>query len=876
MEQIEEVKEEKRQSFTIVDDVARSVCIVCAEMLEVPFTDDMSAQMELKMNIHLMAAHALNLNPEFRNKTCDERADYITQCTSNEKLDIDIQTLFGITANDDLTDFFIPWTPDCNMKSPGSVSTDAVETRPEIIPLHTRMLNCPACKCEFHSVDNLTVKLHLTRHYFKEIFKTLPRPKISNCHKCSLEFKNVFTLIVHLSVVHGVVDNILATQQEDLDLGEEAAKRTDGAAMNRYTRPVHGNRYMATCLLCGDSNIRLASEDNLNTASGEQKEQVILNGFGNHLLQKHLQEFFVVSATKLCAYCQGEFTTQDLYTEHLVQHHGIEILAVLKQIVFSPKESDANISFANFFVGFKNEKYLDSCHIDVEKLISEANFTHEDVHAPQSNKRKGDPIENTKLKKIKVCEDLRTGYDTSIICDICKIHISPKKEAEHVIQHIEDTLLASLENTNLICVNCDRHFTDRKSLALHLGIEHNHAVSHYKKLPRHSLPYKRNDFFKRLTLTVVNTCELCNQTINKDKKKTLINDYLQHMLQEHAAKFPQLRSKTCEVCNLKLDCTDYEIMLHVFSEHREQITQVIDTEFKSAGKKNCEICPDYSFDTPALKRIHLAKFHFQSEVMATFASTTDSKVCTVPGCTFETKVQAAAVAHNATAHKHVDSLLARQLLTSSGNGGRVSSFNAVMCCVCSEPVRQANVRNHLLSHVFTLVMVPWLTSDKCPFDNCKVQGGTDLIYGESLHHIGEAHLLKSIEFLNNDLVRSMTGSGLDLLELQLTIQSLLKSQVCIYCFEPLGVDAAVHMQNHLVQIVESSTDENMDCCELCDGFPCFDSVAELRAHLVKEHFRLKTELASLTMNNIEEKRRLAVGNSNKEKPISNKGWDFTR
>ena len=137
----------------------------------------------------------------------------------------------------------------------------------------------------------------------------------------------------------------------------------------------------------------------------------------------------------------------------------------MKQIVFDSKESDVNISFANFFVGFKNDKYLDSCHIDVDKLVNEVNFNREDVQAPQSNKRKGDPIVKTKLKKIKVCEDLRIGFDTSIICDICKIHISPMKEAEHVIQHIEDSLLASLENTNLICMNCDRTFTDKKSLA---------------------------------------------------------------------------------------------------------------------------------------------------------------------------------------------------------------------------------------------------------------------------------------------------------------------------------------------------------------------------------------------------------------------------
>ena len=92
LEQIEEVKEEKRQSFTIVDGVARSVCIVCTQLLEVPFTNDMSAQMEQKMNIHLMAAHALNLSPELRNKTCDERAGYFTQCTSNDIFDIDIKT----------------------------------------------------------------------------------------------------------------------------------------------------------------------------------------------------------------------------------------------------------------------------------------------------------------------------------------------------------------------------------------------------------------------------------------------------------------------------------------------------------------------------------------------------------------------------------------------------------------------------------------------------------------------------------------------------------------------------------------------------------------------------------------------------------------
>ena len=109
MEQIEEVKEEKRQSFTIVDGVARSVCIVCTELLEVPFTDDMSAQMEQKMNIHLMEAHALNLSPELRNKTCDERAGYFTQCTSNDIFDTDIKTVFGITANDDLKDFFLPF-----------------------------------------------------------------------------------------------------------------------------------------------------------------------------------------------------------------------------------------------------------------------------------------------------------------------------------------------------------------------------------------------------------------------------------------------------------------------------------------------------------------------------------------------------------------------------------------------------------------------------------------------------------------------------------------------------------------------------------------------------------------------------------------------
>ena len=847
------VQKKPKQAYDDDRNVAKSICIVCAESVEAPVSAVVQA-----MKNHLMS-HAQSLIPDYVKRWCldckksfSTSNEFLEHLWSHSSYSKHLQSLFGIgrsLPDEDIFGFFVP----CS-----SEKTTAPSTEP-VTPLHSRLLNCPSCNCNFSSVDDITVKLHLMRHYMTDIIKKRPTNNNLACQKCPLKFENQFTQIVHLTVAHNMIDEILATMK-DLPMEAEPRVGSDSSDMNRYTLPINSKRYRTTCLLCGSGDVILASADNVNRAPVEERESIISNGFGNHLLKKHLLEFFPTLSTKMCSDCNQSFNTEDHLIQHMVAQHSSKVLQVLRDVVYGSEPSQAKTLYSDFFVGYENKDYLDTVQFDMDILnegTRAAKDTDDTLLRSKSVKRKVEAVDGTKRRKVEEDVDyLRRGYAKSVSCDVCKIHISPKRQAEHVIKHVQKELIEFMEVGDSICRKCDKAFADQKALIQHLGLEHNHAMSLYKQLPSDRLAYKRKEFSMILQENVSPVCELCNNFSIPIGSKNAVLDYLNHMGTDHNDKFRSLKAKACDLCKIVVDGSEIGLLHHIYVEHRDHFKKIIETEFNSVGKENCEICKDPTFETPVQKRIHLARFHFQKEVLENFDSSTGMNICLIHGCKYQTSIKNAALNHSATVHKDVDAMLAKQLLRAKGV---MSQTKAVMCSICAEPIISEQVKDHLLTHFFTSFMAPKLMLENCLVEDCTsyTTGKKDVLYGELLYHIGENHLLESLDFLLDSSVKNMVGSASGFYELQCQIQSLLQSQLCVYCLQPFSTNAVSHMEAHIMKLMESQVpDEDPYECDFCDGFPSFNSIVELRCHHAKEHYNLKLELSKLAFGGIEETRLL--------------------
>lgn len=77
----------------------------------------------------------------------------------------------------DLSHLVVPYTEDSQQSYPSLTQQNEYKF------LHSKLSKCPSCDASFRYVDNLTVKLHLLRHYAKDLVKQVSfnsLEKISN------------------------------------------------------------------------------------------------------------------------------------------------------------------------------------------------------------------------------------------------------------------------------------------------------------------------------------------------------------------------------------------------------------------------------------------------------------------------------------------------------------------------------------------------------------------------------------------------------------------------------------------------------------------------------------------------------------------------
>jgi len=199
-----------------------------------------------------------------------------------------------------------------------------------------------------------------------------------------------------------------------------------------------------------------------------------------------------------------------------------------------------------------------------------------------------------------------------------------------------------------------------------------------------------------------------------------------------------------------------------------------------------------------------------------------------------------------TVHKAVDKLLPIELLKEPNTEGPLS---AKMCVICSFPVNEKEVQKHIISHFFTSSIVPMLSLTKCPVENClgEVSTNTGFVYGDVLQHFADNHESSdTVDFLKNPDIKDMIGSPVKYFQLQCGLDAIMKGYVCIFCFEPIPGNAIDHIKHHiLVTLGPTQEDEEDYECQLCDGYPVFNSLGEIQKHNMDEHCNVVSELKSL-------------------------------
>ena len=847
-----------------------SKCIICGVIVSVEISDTVASNLEKMQKIHLLQ-HISHLMPgenENLGNVCEE--------LDTKKHDKLLKDLYGKRNVENIGDFFV--LKDSKLISiPCLDGASKIESHSlrfkEKDPLHQRLQKCYVCNIDFTSVDNIAVKLHLMRHFSEQLVDKLMSHEKLQCPSCPLTMQNKLSLLAHFSIAHNMVDKILEQELDVKDVPDCAQERTDSGQINRYTLPKNGERYKSICLICGSDNVRLPSVSRLK-GTGEKGFNI---DFGLHLVKYHFKEFFDFlddPSKKKCEYCKKTEDSNLILLEHIVSEHSEIILNVLSKTMFCMEESPAQISYSSFFSGYGffdivplNVSSLESIVVKPEILKQDAmiptlppdkvevsqpaisDHTKASKQDRNYGKRKSEMMGGD-VKKLKPnAEELHSVFEKSVQCDICNSHISSKKHSEHVFLHVEEDLRSSLKINETKCSFCSKQCPSFDALVKHIALEHNYAMSIYKKLDSNQLTKKKRQFYDQLSKTVPRQCNICGVLF--DKRFEACG---KHLAKEHSHLLKTLDILGCQSCNIKITGinSDYYTLAHHLIEHPKtnsfdkMIAEVIAKDWKLIGLQSCELCSEEQlFDFPFLKRNHLVH-HFRESLNKTLIPENGKFRCSEQGCEFKTSSLSTGAQHMGTVHKAVDKLLPIELLKEPNTEGPLS---AKMCVICSFPVNEKEVQKHIISHFFTSSIVPMLSLTKCPVENClgEVSTNTGFVYGDVLQHFADNHESSdTVDFLKNPDIKDMIGSPVKYFQLQCGLDAIMKGYVCIFCFEPIPGNAIDHIKHHiLVTLGPTQEDEEDYECQLCDGYPVFNSLGEIQKHNMDEHCNVVSELKSL-------------------------------
>ena len=71
--------------------------------------------------------------------------------------------------------------------------------------LHTKVSKCPKCDAVFNNVDNLTVSLHLFRHYAGQLINMVKFGEDNFCEECGMTMASRQSFFLHSAIAHNQV-----------------------------------------------------------------------------------------------------------------------------------------------------------------------------------------------------------------------------------------------------------------------------------------------------------------------------------------------------------------------------------------------------------------------------------------------------------------------------------------------------------------------------------------------------------------------------------------------------------------------------------------------------------------------------------------------
>lgn len=441
-----------------------------------------------------------------------------------------------------------------------------------------------------------------------------------------------------------------------------------------------------------EQNVLVHSEISANFltpdhANQEKKEKKIEN-VESHLLERSYEEFVCA-----CETCGMKFLSDKLVSYVLHQKECHKLTTPSPEVNFNNEEAKTSMMSKQLQCPYCDEKSCSIVHHDAHVNMCKDIFKNS-TNLWDVNNCKQLEIANDISFEEEELDDSQNANDTLLddhgtpldilmkrkrssskfACQICSdVFLPPYHLKMHYTErHFYKELSESVPMGNLICRMCDKKFSCRKALIMHIGATHEIAL------------------------------DLLAKKLQKD-----VNDY-NNPTRNHVDKDDSLDELIIDLNNdSPLGPLPFEVPHQVVNVHKERIDKYL----------RCDLC-EANFNTNYLLQAHFSTKHYRVQLEAEFGGIYESKQGACPMCGKATKILTQFIQHVGAFHNEVSKYIGKACdETKIPRGCRCPFAPCQLWCQQKSHLVRHLTTCHYLNEIDTLCKPFWTMDKVCP--KCK-------------------------------------------------------------------------------------------------------------------------------------------------------------